>query len=183
MSIENEVKSAMDAAIDHVRKELKTLRTGRANPSILDSVSVEVYGTNMRIKEMANVTTPESRQILITPYDRNNVTSIATAITKANLNITPLAEGNFIRINIPPMDEAIRKDIAKQCKKKAEDGKIAIREIRRKYNDLAKKQKSSSEITEDEMKRLEKIVQDSTDKFCKIIDDISKEKEKEIMEI
>ena len=88
MSIDQEVKAAMEAAIDHVRKELKTLRSARANPSVLDSVSVEVYGTNMRIKELGNVTVPESRQLVITPYDPQNVNAIVNSITKANLNLT-----------------------------------------------------------------------------------------------
>ena len=183
MSIDQEVKAAMEAAIDHVRKELKTLRTARANPSVLDGVFVEVYGTNMKIKELGNVTVPESRQLVITPYDPQNVNAIVNSITKANLNLTPNADGNVVRINIPPMDEGVRKEIAKQCKKKGEDGKIAIREIRRKFNDTTKKQKQDGDIAEDEMKKVEKNIQEQTDKFCSLIDTISKEKEKEILEI
>ena len=183
MSFDTAVKQEMEKVLEHLKKELKSLRTGRANPAILDNVKIEVYGTNMRLRDVANVTTPEARQLLITPYDSNNANSIAKSIDAANLNIQPTVDGNVVRINIPTMDEGVRKDIAKQCKKKAEDAKISIREIRRKFNDLARGQKAGGDITEDLMKKDAKNIQELTDKYCKITDDIAKEKEKEIMEI
>lgn len=183
MSIIDETKTKMQEAVDHLKKELSQLRSGRANPSMLDSVQVEVYGSQMRLKELATVTTPEPRQLLITPFDPQTAGPISKGIEKANLNVQPMLEGNIIRINIPPMDESMRKDIVKQGKKKTEDAKVAIREVRRKSNDTLKKQKADSEITEDEMKKGEKKVQELTDDFCKQVDDLFTVKEKEIMTV
>jgi ribosome recycling factor len=183
MSLENEVKTAMQAAIDHFKKDLKSLRTGRANASILDHVTVEVYGSQLALKNIANITVPEPRQIVITPYDSSNVPSIVKGIESAKISLQAYADGNVVRIIIPPMDEASRKAIVKQCSKKAEDAKIAIRECRRKYNDLSRKKKSEGEFTEDQEKRLEKNIQEFTDKFCKEIEVVCKAKEKEILEI
>ena len=150
---------------------------------MVEGVSVEVYGTHMRIKELANISAPEARQIVITPFDPQTAAAIAKGIEKANLNLQPVLESNMIRINVPPMDEAVRVDIVKQGKKKAEDAKIAIREIRRKSNDTIRKQKADGILTEDSLKKLEKAIQDATDKFCKTIDDLFTAKEKEIMAV
>ena len=173
----------MQAAVDHFKQELKNLRSNRANPGVLDSVQVELYGTQMRIKELATVTTPESRQLLVTPFDPKSAGAIGKAIEKANLNLQPIVEGNVVRINIPPMDEGTRKEIVKQGKKKAEDAKVAVREIRRKGNEQTRKAKADGEITEDIMKKLEKTIQEFTDKFCKEIDDLFAAKEKEILTV
>ncbi len=181
--LENEVKTAMQTAVDHFKKDLKSLRTGRANASILDNVSVEVYGTHMALKNIANINTPEPRQLVITPFDASNVGAIVKGIENAKINLQGVADGNLVRINIPPMDEASRKQMVKTCSKKGEEAKVAIRECRRKYNETARKMKSDSKITEDQEKRLEKVIQDFTDKFCKEIDVICKDKEKEILEI
>lgn len=183
MSISAETKSKMTEAVEHLKKELSQLRSGRANPSMLDTVQVEVYGSQMLLKELATVTTPEPRQILITPFDPQTAGPISKGVEKANLNLQPMLEGHFIRINIPPMDEAMRKDIVKQAKKKTEDAKVAVREVRRKSNDLLKKQKGNSEITEDEMKKGEKKVQELTDEYCKEVDELFTLKEKEIMTV
>jgi len=183
MSTEKEVESKMQATLEHFKQELKNLRTNRANPGMVEGVSVEVYGTHMRIKELANISAPEARQIVITPFDPQTAAAIAKGIEKANLNLQPVLESNMIRINVPPMDEAVRVDIVKQGKKKAEDAKIAIREIRRKSNDTIRKQKADGILTEDSLKKLEKAIQDATDKFCKTIDDLFTAKEKEIMAV
>jgi ribosome recycling factor len=183
MIMEKEVKNTMGLAIDHLKQELKSIRTGRANPGILDSITVEVYGAPMRLRDIANITVPESRQLLITPFDANNTSAIGKAIANANLNLQAITDGNAVRINIPQMDESGRKDMVKQCKKKAEEAKIVVREIRRKFNEEARKQKSEGEITEDMQKKSEKMIQEFTDKFCKDIDIISAGKEKEILEI
>ena len=156
MSITDETKTKMQEAVDYLKKELSQLRSGRANPSILDSIQVQVYGSQMRLKELATVTIPESRQLLITPFDPQTAGPISKGIEKANLNLQPILEENLIRINIPPMDESMRKDTVKQGKKKVEEAKVAIREVRRKSNDALKEQKAGSEITEDEMKKGEK---------------------------
>ncbi len=183
MSVENETKAKMEEALEHFKKELAHLRTGRANPSMLDSVSIEVYGTQMRLRELGSVSAPEPRQLLITPFDPQTAGSIAKSIEKANLNVQCILEGNVIRINIPALDESMRKDIVKQGKKKAEEAKISIREIRRKSNELVRKQKGDSEITEDEMKRSEKKIQELTDSKCKEVDELFSVKEKEIMTV
>lgn len=183
MSLTNETKAKMEASLEHFKGELKKLRTGRANPAMLDGVMVEVYGTQMRLKELANISSPEPRQILISPFDPQTAPAIRKGIESANLNLQPILEGQLVRINVPPMDENMRKEIAKQGKKKAEDAKVAIREIRRKGNEQAKKNKADGLSTEDEMKKDEKNIQELTDKYCKEIDDLFTKKEKEIMTI
>lgn len=179
--IEDEVKTRMNATLEHFKQELKNLRTNRANPGVVEGVSVDVYGTHMKVKELANITTPEARQILISPFDPQTAGAIAKGIEKANLNLQPILEGHSVRINVPPMDESMRKEIVKQGKKKAEDAKIAIRDIRRKSNDTIKNAKG--DLTEDMVKKLEKAIQELTDKFCKQIDDLFSTKEKEIMAV
>ncbi len=182
-SVTQQTKEKMQAALDHFKTELKNLRTNRANPGMLDGVTVEVYGTQMRIKELANVTAPEARQLLISPFDPQTAGAIAKGIEKANLNLQPMIEGQVIRINVPPMDESVRKQIVKQGKQKAEDAKIVVRDIRRKNNELARKQKADGITTEDVMKKEEKAIQELTDKFCKEIDDLFSAREKEIMTV
>ncbi|MFA6119530.1 MAG: ribosome recycling factor [Parachlamydiales bacterium] len=183
MNNNDAVKKEMNLAIDHFKQDLKNIRSSRANPSMLDGVQVEVYSTKMRLRDLANVTVPESRQLLVTPFDPSNVNAVAKGIEAANLNLQPIVDGNFVRIIIPPMDQQVRKDMCKRCKDKAETSKIKIREIRRKFNDAIKKQKQAGEIPEDVMKKEEKMIQDMTDRFCKDIDVICSEKEKEILEV
>jgi len=183
MSLENQVKTSMESAFEHLKQELKSLRTSRANPSILDQVQVDVYGTNMRIKDLANVTTPEPRQLLVTPFDSSTLQAIAKGIENANLNLQPKVDKNVIRINIPQMDESIRKEIVKQCKKKGEEAKVAIREVRRKNNEVIRKQKSDGLIPEDLVKKQEKLIQELTDQYCKKVETLCTEKEKEILAV
>ncbi len=183
MSVASDTKIKMKEAVEHFKKELSFLRTGRANPSMFDSVNIEVYGSSMKLRELANISCPEPRQIVISPFDPQTIGPIAKSIEKANLNVNPIAEGTFIRINIPPLDESMRKEIVKQGKKKAEDTKIVIREIRRKGNDHVRKQKAEGIIAEDEMKKAEKTIQELTDENCKSIDDLFTAKEKEIMTV
>lgn len=182
-SITDQTKAKMQASLDHFKGDLKTLRTGRANPAMLDGVIVEAYGSSMRIKELANVTSPESRRLLITPFDPSTVPAIAKGIEKANLNLQPVAEGPVVWIHVPPMDESMRKQIVKSAKQKAEETKVAIREIRRSGNELVRKQKNDGLLTEDIMKKEEKKIQELTDKYCKEIDDAFSSKEKEIMTV
>lgn len=121
--IESEVKHAMQAALEHLKAELKTLRTGRANASILDKVHVELYGSHMPLKALANITVPEARQIVVTPFDHSTINTISKAIEAANLGVNPMVDGKVIRINVPPMDESARKRMAKQCKEHGEKNK------------------------------------------------------------
>lgn len=183
MNEAEQTKAKMQAALDHFKQELKSLRSNRANPAVVENVSVEVYGAQMRLKELASITSPEPRQILVAPFDPQTKGAIAKSIERANLNLQPIVDGNNVRINIPPMDESTRKEIVKQGKKKAEDAKVVIREIRRKSNEQVRKQKVEAVITEDEMKKTEEIVQKLTDQFCKEIDALFVQKEKEILTV
>lgn len=183
MSVLEETKAKMKMAIDHFQQELKGLRTNRASPAMLDNVVVEAYGSQMRIRDLASVTVPEARQLLITPYDAQMTIPIAKAIEKANLNLQPKPEKNLIRISIPPMDEATRKKIVEQGKKKAEEAKVVVREVRRQQNDAVRSQKSSGSITEDDLRVAEKKIQELTDQNCKLIDELFVAREKEIMTI
>lgn len=183
MDLLEQVKKKMNGVIEHLKTELKGLRTGRANPAILDTVFVEVYGSRMKLRDMANISVPEARQLLITPFDPQNVHSIAKGVEAANLNLMPIVDGNVVRIKIPEMDVKVRQEMCKQAKKKCEDAKVGIRNMRREGNETAKKQKSDGLIPEDQFKKLEKQIQELTDKFCKMADDLTAEKEKEIMAI
>lgn len=180
MSILDDTKTKMTAALEHLKTELKSLRTGRANPAMLDHITVDVYGTQMRIKDIASVTAPEPRQLLITPFDASSNSAIGKAIEKANLGFMPIVDGNTVRIRIPAMDDSLRKEMVKQLHKRREEAKVGIRNVRRDSNELARKQKADGIIAEDVMKKLEKNIQDLTDKFCKEADEISEKKEKEI---
>lgn len=181
--IEKQAKAAMQAAIDHLKSDLKALRTGRANSAILDKVTVEVYGSMVRLKEISNISVPEARQILVNPFDVSTIHAIKKGIEAANLGVNPMVDGKVVRINIPPMDEAMRKQIAKQCKELGEKSKIVMREVRRKCNEQIRKAKADGVLSEDAVKKLEKVVQELTDRFCKDIDQVTAEKEKEVMTI
>jgi len=183
MSVRDQAEKKMKQAVEHLQEELKSIRTGRANPAILDSVSAEVYGSQMRLKDIASISAPEPRQLLISPFDSSNSSVIAKAIEKANLNLQVICEGNLVRINVPPMTENLRKDMVKLCNEKKEKGKVSIRNARREFNDLLKKQKNSGDIAEDELKKTEKKIQELTDKYCKESDQIAADKEKEILTI
>ncbi|HRD55143.1 MAG TPA: ribosome recycling factor [Parachlamydiaceae bacterium] len=183
MNLKEQIRSKMALAIEHLNNELKGIRTGRASTAMLDNVFVEIYGSKVRVKDVSSITTPEARQILINPFDKQNTSTIGKAIEKANLGFMPIVEGNCIRIKIPPMDDSQRKEMVKRCKKEGEDAKISVRNIRREGNEAAKKQKASGDIPEDLLKKIEKEIQDMTDKFCKEIDDMTSKKEKEVMTI
>ncbi len=183
MKTQDEIKSSMEDTIEHYKKELRNLRTGRPNPGMLDDVTVEVYGAEMRLKELASVSISEGRQLVVTPFDPQTAGPISKGIEKANLNVQPILEGNLVRVPVPPLSEEVRRDIVKQGKKKAEDTKISIRDSRRRGNEILKKQKSDGEITEDIQKKSEKLIQELTDKYCKTVDDLFSEKEKDIMEV
>ena len=179
--VESQAKAAMQVSLDHLKQELKALRTGRANSAMLDKVMVESYGSQVRLKEVASISVPEARQIVVTPFDFNTANAVKKGIDAANLGVNPMVDGKVIRINIPPMDEGVRKQIAKQCKELGEKSKIVMRETRRKFNEMIRKQKADGVIPEDMMKKLEKTIQELTDRFCKEIDLATAEKEKEVM--
>jgi len=184
MNIVDNAKTKMSAAVDHLRQELKTLRTGRANTSMLDHVMVEMYGSPMRLSSVASITVSEPRMLLVTPFDVTQTATLAKAIQRADLGgLTVIAEGNLIRIMVAQMDASVRKTMAKSCSKFSEDAKVSIRNIRRDANDTVRKQKSDGLIPEDSAKKQEKNIQELTDKFCKVCDEVCAEKEKEILTI
>jgi len=180
---ENSYKEKMLKTIDVFTKELNSLRTGRANVSMLDLIKVDVYGQKLPINQLASITTPESRTINIQTWDINNVILIDSAIKKSQLGLNPQIDGQLIRLPIPDLSEERRVEIKKLVKSMGEKCKVSIRNIRREGNDELKKALKSKEISEDEEKKFEKIIQDLTDKNISIIDDKVSFKEKEIMTI
>lgn len=180
MSIIDQTKTKMTAAIEHYKNELKNIRTGRANPGMVEHVLVEAYGSSVRLKDVASISVPEPRMLLITPFDPSNTGAVGKGIERANLGFMPIVDGNVVRIRIPPMTEEIRKKMAALCHKEKEEAKISVRNIRREANDTVRKQKADGILAEDELKKVEKAVQELTDKFCKEADDLSAKKEKEI---
>lgn len=177
-----DVNKKMDQVMENLREEMRNLRTGRPNPRVLDPLVAEIYGTKMRIRDLATVTV-DGRQLIITTFDPQTAPAISKAIEKANLGLMPHLDGNIIRLPIPPMTEEIRKKIAKEAKEKTEKAKIAIRNCRREANDQIKKSKNLGEITEDDQKKKEKQIQELTDRFCKEADQLFVEKEKEILAV
>lgn len=182
-TITEKAKQKMQSALEHLKEDLKGIRTGRANPGAFENLSVEVYGSNARLRDVAQISAPDARQILITPYDPQTGSSIQKSIEKANLNVKPILDGTSIRISIAPMDGNAREAMCKQCKKLAEDSKIHIRQIRKESNDTLKKQKGDKTINDDVFHAEEKKIQELTDDFCKKCDEISHQKEKEVMTI
>ena len=173
----------MNKTIDVFIKELGTLRTGRANSNMLDLIKVDVYGQKMPINQIGSITTPEPRTLNIQVWDLNNVALIDAAIKKSELGLNPQIDGQLIRLPIPALSEERRNEIKKLIKTMGEKCKVSIRNIRREANDELKKSMKNKEISEDEEKKYEKVVQNFTDKHIKIIDDKVFSKEKEIMTI
>lgn len=176
----DKAKQKMQATLDHLQTELKSIRTGRANPGAFEHVSVEVYGSNMKLKELCQISAPDARTILITPYDPQTASLIAKGIEKANLNVKPIVDGTNIRINIPPMDGATRESMKKLCHKYAEEAKIHVRQARQDANNSIKKLKNEKTVSEDTANREEKEIQNLTDEFCKKCDELANQKEKEL---
>ena len=173
----------MDKTFNVFTKELSSLRTGRANASMLDLVKVEVYGQKLPINQLATITTPEPRMINIQVWDLNNVNLIDSAIKKSELGLNPQIDGQLIRLPIPDLSEERRNEIKKIIKTTGEKCKVSIRNIRREANDELKKLLKSKDISEDDEKKFEKIIQKTTDQHIKLIDEKVISKEKEIMTI
>ena len=173
----------MQKTIEALDREYKSIRAGRANVSVLDRIQVDYYGVPTPIQQMAAVSVPEARTLLIQPWDASTVKDIERAILTSDIGINPQNDGKIIRLNFPPLTEERRKDIVKDVRKKAEEGKVAIRNIRRDSIDKLKAMKKAGDITEDDETKGEKDIQTTTDKFIKDIDALAAAKEKEIMEI
>lgn len=176
-------ENKMNKAIASLEADYASIRAGRANPAILDKVTVEYYGTPTPIAQVGTVSVPEARSIVIQPWDASILKDIEKAIQTSDIGINPNNDGRVIRLNFPPLTEERRKELCKGVSKRGEEAKVAVRNIRRDAIDGFKKQKKNNEITEDDLKNLEDKIQKLTDKFVKQIDDISAAKEKEIMEV
>ena len=180
------IKSAEDRlnkTLDGLKKEYGTLRAGRAAPSLLDKVMVDYYGTATPVNQIANVTVPEPRMIMIKPYDRSSLKDIERAIQKSDLGLTPNSDGTTIRLAIPQPTQERRKELVKVVGKKAEEAKVAMRNIRRDANESIKKLEKGKEITEDDRKDAQEEMQKLLDKFIKLVDSTKATKEKEVMEV
>ena len=177
------LKEKMNKSIDVLKDEFSSIRAGRANPAILDKISVDYYGVPTPIQQMAAVSVSEARVLVIQPWDASTLKSIEKAINTSDIGINPTNDGRIIRLAFPPLTEERRRDIAKDISKLSENCKVAIRSIRRDGIEKFKVMKKASEITEDDLKNCEKQVQDLTDQFCKTVDELSKAKEKEILEL
>ena len=173
----------MEKALDHLAEEFGAVRAGRANAKVLDRVEALYYGTPTPINQMAEIKVPDPRTLVITPWDASSLKAVEKAIQVSDIGITPANDGKCIRLVFPPLTEERRKELTKQTSKLGEGSKVALRNIRRDANDKCKEMKKASEMTEDEQKQSEKEVQDLTDKYIKIVDDVTAKKQKEIMEI
>jgi len=178
-----DAETRMQKCVESTRSEFGSIRTGRATPALLDRLHVEAYGSAVPLKQVASVSVPDARSLVIQAFDRNTVGDIRKAIEKSDLGLTPNIDGNQIRLSIPPLNEERRRDLVKVVKKKGEDGKVAVRNVRHKIHDDLKTQLKDHKITEDESKRLQDQLQKLTDRYVKEIDGLVGTKEKEIMEV
>ncbi len=183
MSDMKESESRMEKSLSALRGELATIRAGRANPHILDEITVDYYGTATPLNQAANISVPEARMLQIQPWDASLLKEIEKAILTSDLGLVPTNDGKMIRILFPELTEDRRKELAKEVKKKGESAKVAVRNIRRDANDAAKKQNKDGDISDDELSNIESDVQKLTDKYIKEIDDTIEEKTKEIMTV
>lgn len=173
----------MHKGVDALRREYAAVRAGRANPSVLEKVMVEYYGTPTPVNQLANISAPEARMLLIQPWDRSVLPAIEKAIMKSDLGLNPSSDGNVIRLMIPQLTSERRTELVKTVKKKAEDARVAVRNVRRDVNDQLKKLEKDHEASEDEVKRAQEEVQKMTDKVIKEIERVMETKENEIMEV
>ncbi|MBM4170118.1 MAG: ribosome recycling factor [Ignavibacteria bacterium] len=176
-------EARMKKAVEVVRDELARIRTGKATTALLDGVKVDYYGTMTPLKQIANVSTPDVHTIAVQPWEKTMIGPIEKAILNANLGLNPANDGTIVRVPIPPLNEERRRELVKLIKKFAEEGKVAIRNVRRDTNEHLKKAEKEEHLPEDQRKKLEQETQKLTDKHIKEVDDIVAHKEKEIMEV
>lgn len=179
----SDTKEKMSKSLGAVNRDFGSLRTGKASPTLLEGIRVDYHGTVMPLNQLASVSAPEPRLLVVQAWDKSVVGEISKAIQIANLGLNPQVDGNIIRLPIPPLNEDRRRDLVKHCKKIAEDGKIAVRNIRRDANDSLKKAEKDKSISEDDMKRGTEKVQEITNKFTDEIDEAMEAKEIDIMEV
>lgn len=181
--IKKKATDKMSAAVEALRKELVSIRTGRASLSLLDGISVDYYGTPTPINQVATLGMPDSRQITIQPWEQKLIGEIEKAILKSDLGLTPGNDGKTIRLNIPALTEERRKQLVKVVRKRAEEAKIAVRNVRRDIIDEVKKSEKEEHISEDDVKKLQEEIQKITDSYVAKVDEVVRHKEKEIMEV
>lgn len=179
----NEARERMDKSVEFLQNELSGLRTGKANPALVENITVDYYGTPTRLRDISNISTPEPRQIVINPFDPSSLSLIEKAIISANIGITPINDGRLIRIPIPELSEERRKDMVKIASRTTEDQRITIRNIRRDANDQIKLLEKSNELTEDDRKLLLEKIQNTTNEYISKMDEILISKEKEILDV
>jgi len=179
--LNNQCKSEMEKRVTALDHELARVRTGRASVTLLDGIKVDFYGTPTPLNQVASLSTPDARTIVISPFDKKSIQQIERAIQIADIGIQPNNDGNVVRIPIPPLNEQRRKEIAKQIHKMGEDAKVSIRKTRQDMNTALKKQEKDKLLSEDQGKKLSEQIQKLTDNFCKVIDEKVAKKEKEIM--
>ena len=178
-----DAEKKMGSAVDHAREEFAAIRTGRANPAMFNKLMVEYYDTPTPLQQLASFQVPEARTVLIAPFDKSCVNDDEKAIRDSDLGVNPSNDGNVVRCVLPALTEERRKEYIKMAKTKAEEGRIAVRNVRRASNDVVKKQEKDKEISEDEMTRLEKELDQVTRKYVEQIDELLKSKESELLEI
>ncbi|MDN6658225.1 MAG: ribosome recycling factor [Acidipropionibacterium jensenii] len=173
----------MATAVDHAREEFAAIRTGRANPAMFNHIMVDYYGAMTPLQQLATFQDPEARTVLIAPYDKSSVNEVEKAVRDSDLGVNPSSDGNIVRCVLPALTEDRRKEYIKLAKAKAEEGRIAVRSIRRSSNDVLKKQEKDKEITEDQLTRSEKELDQVTKKHVDQIDALLKAKESELLEV
>ena len=181
--INKQLQEKMDKAVQAYTRSLATVRAGRANPGILNSVFVDYYGATTPLNQLATIGAPEARLLVITPFDKTAISEMEKAIQKANLGLSPSSDGNVIRISIPMLTEDRRKELVKVVGKFDEEARIQIRNVRRDTNELLKKAEKDGDLTEDELRNAQEDVQKKTDNYIKEIEQLSKSKEEEILEV
>lgn len=179
----NDADQHMGKAVEALKRDLSTIRTGRASPALVERLMVEYYGTPTPLIQLASVAVPEARQLLIQPYDTSSIGSIERAISKSDLGLTPNNDGRAIRLNLPALTEERRRDLVKVARRKTEDARIAVRNIRRQANDDLREAEREKLVSEDERKRGEERLQKLTDSYIVELDQIGERKEAEIMEV
>jgi len=179
----DEIQNLMLKSVEKTQQDLNTIRTGRANASLLDKIMVDYYGAETPLKSLANISTPDATTLIIQPFDKGSISLLEKAISMSDIGLTPNNDGQIIRLNIPPLTAERRQEFVKIASKYAEEGKVAIRNIRRDAIDKVRKQEKASEISEDESRDLQDEIQKVTDKYIAKIDDILKVKEKELTNI
>lgn len=182
-NLTKECEQKMQKALEVLRREFASLRAGRANPAMLERVMVDYYGTPTPINQVGNIGVPEPRLLVVQPWDKSLIPAVEKAILKSDLGVTPSSDGNVVRIAIPQLTQERRKELAKVIKKKAEESRVAVRNIRRDANDRLKAMEKKGEISEDESRRQQDALQKLTDNYIKLIDKTAEAKEQEIMEV